>query len=202
MFVYPPQYIGNRLKHRPILSKDSFVMRFRSCIPTAFMSQSATTNMVDSTQGSGQQPVLHLTNDMNKNLVKGLPMLKYDKDHLCPSCQLGKSKKASHPLKAENTNTEVLHTLHMDLLSGPMRTEKEQRKEIMERVCEQNTHGWFESVGILMKRAYLGLHNRTALSKDGTELLWKLLVLCSSLRKLHCSNGALEAVATKRGYTP
>ncbi|GKF15994.1 integrase, catalytic region, zinc finger, CCHC-type containing protein [Tanacetum coccineum] len=51
-------------------------------------------------------------------------MLKYDKDHLCPSCQLGKSKKASHPLKAENTNTEVLHTLHMDL-------------------C-----GWFESVGI------------------------------------------------------
>ncbi|GJW51809.1 retrovirus-related pol polyprotein from transposon TNT 1-94 [Tanacetum coccineum] len=37
------------------------------------------------------------------NLVRGLPMLKYDKDHLCPSCQLGKSKKASHPLKAENT---------------------------------------------------------------------------------------------------
>ncbi|GJZ40035.1 retrovirus-related pol polyprotein from transposon TNT 1-94 [Tanacetum coccineum] len=29
-----------------------------------------------------------------KNLVRGLPMLKYDKDHLCPSCQLGKSKKA------------------------------------------------------------------------------------------------------------
>ncbi|GJX23311.1 integrase, catalytic region, zinc finger, CCHC-type containing protein [Tanacetum coccineum] len=23
------------------------------------------------------------------NLVRGLPMLKYDKDHLCPSCQLG-----------------------------------------------------------------------------------------------------------------
>ncbi|GJU11609.1 retrovirus-related pol polyprotein from transposon TNT 1-94 [Tanacetum coccineum] len=56
------------------------------------------------------------------NLVRGLPLLKYDKDHLCPSCQLGKSKKASHPLKAENTNTEVLHTLHMDLC-GPMRTE-------------------------------------------------------------------------------
>ncbi|GKG33336.1 hypothetical protein Tco_0433495, partial [Tanacetum coccineum] len=47
----------------------------------------------------------------------------------------------------------------------------------------------------LMKRAYLGLHNRTALSKDRTELLWKLLVLCSSLRKLHCSLWA-EAVAT------
>ncbi|GJT83839.1 retrovirus-related pol polyprotein from transposon TNT 1-94 [Tanacetum coccineum] len=55
-------------------------------------------------------------------LVRGLPNVKYDKYHLCPSCQLGKSKKASHPLKAENTNTEVLHTLHMDLC-GPMRTE-------------------------------------------------------------------------------
>ncbi|GKD15156.1 retrovirus-related pol polyprotein from transposon TNT 1-94 [Tanacetum coccineum] len=53
-----------------------------------------------------------------KNLVRGLPMLKYAKDHLCPSCQLGKSKKASHPLKTENTNTEVLNTLHMDLC-GP-----------------------------------------------------------------------------------
>ncbi|GJR75575.1 retrovirus-related pol polyprotein from transposon TNT 1-94 [Tanacetum coccineum] len=63
------------------------------------------------------------------NLVRGLPMLKYDKDHLRPSCQLGKSKKASHPLKAENTNTEVLHTLHMDLC-GPMRT-----KVITERIC-------------------------------------------------------------------
>ncbi|GKF32519.1 retrovirus-related pol polyprotein from transposon TNT 1-94, partial [Tanacetum coccineum] len=62
-----------------------------------------------------------------KNLVRGLPMLKYDKDHLCPSCQLGKSKKASHPLKTENTNTEVLNTLHMDLC-GPMRTERRCRK--------------------------------------------------------------------------
>ncbi|GJS13138.1 retrovirus-related pol polyprotein from transposon TNT 1-94 [Tanacetum coccineum] len=46
-----------------------------------------------------------------------------------------------------------------------------------------------------MKQAYLGLHNRTALSKDGTELLWKLLVTdCSSLRKLTFHYGA-KAVA-------
>ncbi|GKA53348.1 retrovirus-related pol polyprotein from transposon TNT 1-94 [Tanacetum coccineum] len=63
-------------------------------------------------------------NELARNdLVRGLPMLKYDKDHLCPSCQLGKSKKASHPLKTENTNTEVLHTLHMDLC-GPMKKRK------------------------------------------------------------------------------
>nr|GEY53900.1 copia protein [Tanacetum cinerariifolium] len=50
-----------------------------------------------------------------KDLVRGLPLLKYDKDHLCPSCQLGKSKKASHLLKTENTNKEILSLLHMDL---------------------------------------------------------------------------------------
>nr|GEY37958.1 retrovirus-related Pol polyprotein from transposon TNT 1-94 [Tanacetum cinerariifolium] len=57
-----------------------------------------------------------------KDLVRGLPKLKYEKEHLCPSCQLGKSKKSYHPLKTVNTNTEVLNILHMDLC-GPMRVE-------------------------------------------------------------------------------
>ncbi|GKA21939.1 integrase, catalytic region, zinc finger, CCHC-type containing protein [Tanacetum coccineum] len=71
-------------------------------------------------------------NELARNdLVRGLPMLKYDKDHLCPSCQLGKSKKASHPLKTTNTNTEVLHTLHMDLC-GPMRSESINKKKLNE----------------------------------------------------------------------
>ncbi|GJW55433.1 retrovirus-related pol polyprotein from transposon TNT 1-94 [Tanacetum coccineum] len=77
-----------------------------------------------------------------KNLVRGLPMLKYDKDHLCPSCQLGKSKKASHPLKTENTNTEVLHTLHMDLY-GPMRTESiNGKKYVLVIVDDYTRFGW------------------------------------------------------------
>ncbi|GJZ33959.1 retrovirus-related pol polyprotein from transposon TNT 1-94 [Tanacetum coccineum] len=77
-----------------------------------------------------------------KNLVRGLPMLKYAKDHLCPSCQLGKSKKASHPLKAENTNTEVLNTLHMDLC-GPMRTESiNGKKYILVIVDDYTRFGW------------------------------------------------------------
>ncbi|GJQ98707.1 retrovirus-related pol polyprotein from transposon TNT 1-94 [Tanacetum coccineum] len=76
------------------------------------------------------------------NLVRGLPMLKYAKDHLCPSCQLGKSKKASHPLKTENTNTEVLHTLHMDLC-GPMRTESINGKAMFCDVADYTTRfGW------------------------------------------------------------
>ncbi|GJS11957.1 retrovirus-related pol polyprotein from transposon TNT 1-94, partial [Tanacetum coccineum] len=60
-------------------------------------------------------------NDLaQKDLVRGLPRLKFEKDHLCSTCQLGKSKKYSQKPKTENTNMEVLHTLHMDLC-GPMR---------------------------------------------------------------------------------
>ncbi|GJR39111.1 retrovirus-related pol polyprotein from transposon TNT 1-94 [Tanacetum coccineum] len=82
-------------------------------------------------------------NELARNdLVRGLPMLKYDKDHLCPSCQLGKSKKASHPLKTENTNTEVLHTLHMDLC-GPMRTESiNGKKYVLVIVDDYTRFGW------------------------------------------------------------
>ncbi|GJU93755.1 retrovirus-related pol polyprotein from transposon TNT 1-94 [Tanacetum coccineum] len=62
-------------------------------------------------------------NDLaRKDLVRGLPRLKFEKDHLCSACQLGKSKKHTHKPKTENTNLEVLNTLHMDLC-GPMRVQ-------------------------------------------------------------------------------
>nr|GEU50429.1 integrase, catalytic region, zinc finger, CCHC-type, peptidase aspartic, catalytic [Tanacetum cinerariifolium] len=62
-------------------------------------------------------------NDLaRKDLVRGFPRLKFEKDHLCSACQLGKSKKHTHKPKDENTNLEVLNTLHMDLC-GPMRVQ-------------------------------------------------------------------------------
>ncbi|GJR15386.1 retrovirus-related pol polyprotein from transposon TNT 1-94 [Tanacetum coccineum] len=60
-----------------------------------------------------------INNLARKDLVRGLPRLKFKKDHLCSACQLGKSKKHTHTPKTENTNLEVLNTLHMDLY-GPM----------------------------------------------------------------------------------
>ncbi|GKA58003.1 retrovirus-related pol polyprotein from transposon TNT 1-94 [Tanacetum coccineum] len=53
-------------------------------------------------------------------LAQGIPRLKFQKDHLCSACALGKSKKSSHQPKAEDTNQEKLYLLHMDLC-GPMR---------------------------------------------------------------------------------
>ncbi|GJV94432.1 retrovirus-related pol polyprotein from transposon TNT 1-94 [Tanacetum coccineum] len=61
---------------------------------------------------------------MNKlakdGLARRIPRLKFQKDHLCSTCALGKSKKSSHQPKAEDTNQEKLYLLHMDLC-GPMR---------------------------------------------------------------------------------
>nr|GFB42371.1 Gag-Pol polyprotein [Tanacetum cinerariifolium] len=49
-----------------------------------------------------------------------LPKFKYHKEHLCPSCEQGKSKRASHPPKPVPNSRKGLHLLHMDLC-GPMR---------------------------------------------------------------------------------
>ncbi|GJY22142.1 retrovirus-related pol polyprotein from transposon TNT 1-94 [Tanacetum coccineum] len=62
-------------------------------------------------------------NDLAKNdLVTGLSKFKYHKEHLCPSCEQGKSKKASHPPKPVPNSKQILHLLHMDLC-GLMRVE-------------------------------------------------------------------------------
>nr|GEU42352.1 retrovirus-related Pol polyprotein from transposon TNT 1-94 [Tanacetum cinerariifolium] len=48
-------------------------------------------------------------------LARGIPRLKFQKDHLCSSCALGKRKKSSYKPKAKDTNQERLYLLHMDL---------------------------------------------------------------------------------------
>ncbi|GJY93019.1 retrovirus-related pol polyprotein from transposon TNT 1-94 [Tanacetum coccineum] len=62
-----------------------------------------------------------------QGLVKRLPKLKYTKDHLCSACQMGKSKKESHPYNPEPSTNEKLQMLHMDLC-GPMRVESINKK--------------------------------------------------------------------------
>nr|GEX03309.1 hypothetical protein [Tanacetum cinerariifolium] len=57
-----------------------------------------------------------------QGLVRGLPKLKFEKDHLCSACAMGKSTNKSHKPKSEDTNQEKLYLLYMDLC-GPMRVE-------------------------------------------------------------------------------
>ncbi|GJQ92622.1 retrovirus-related pol polyprotein from transposon TNT 1-94 [Tanacetum coccineum] len=56
-----------------------------------------------------------LNNLAKEGLARGIPRLKFQKDHMCSACALGKSKKSSHQPKAKDTNQEKLYLLHMDL---------------------------------------------------------------------------------------
>nr|GEY93330.1 hypothetical protein [Tanacetum cinerariifolium] len=93
-------------------------------------------------------------NDLEKNdLVFGLPKFKYAKEHICPSCEKGKSKRASHPPKPVLNSKQPLHLLHMDLC-GPMRVASINAPVII--VCTDNKtefknhvlKEYFDSVGI------------------------------------------------------
>ncbi|GJR08841.1 retrovirus-related pol polyprotein from transposon TNT 1-94 [Tanacetum coccineum] len=54
------------------------------------------------------------------DIVTGLPKLKFIKDHLCSSCELGKAKRKPFKTKTTPSSKRRLQLLHMDLC-GPMR---------------------------------------------------------------------------------
>nr|GEU29568.1 reverse transcriptase domain-containing protein [Tanacetum cinerariifolium] len=64
-----------------------------------------------------------------QGLVRGLPKLKFNKDHFCSACAMGKSTKKSHKPKSEDTNQEKLYLLHIDLC-GPIRVESVNGKNV------------------------------------------------------------------------
>ncbi|GJY81592.1 retrovirus-related pol polyprotein from transposon TNT 1-94 [Tanacetum coccineum] len=82
-------------------------------------------------------------NHLAKNgLVRGLPKLKFEKDHLYSACAMGESKKQSHKPKSEDTNQEKLYLLHIDLC-GPMRvTSINEKKYILIIVDDYSRFTW------------------------------------------------------------
>nr|GEU29689.1 retrovirus-related Pol polyprotein from transposon TNT 1-94 [Tanacetum cinerariifolium] len=67
-----------------------------------------------------QQRLSHLNFDYihllsNKDIVIGLPKLKYVKDQLCSSCELSKAKRSSFKSKAILSSIGRLNLLHVDL---------------------------------------------------------------------------------------
>nr|GEU80657.1 hypothetical protein [Tanacetum cinerariifolium] len=57
---------------------------------------------------------------LKKDILIGLPKLKYVKNQLCSFCELSKAKRSSFKLKAVQSSKGMLNLLHMDLC-GPMR---------------------------------------------------------------------------------
>nr|GEU54602.1 retrovirus-related Pol polyprotein from transposon TNT 1-94 [Tanacetum cinerariifolium] len=82
-------------------------------------------------------------NLLSKNdIVVGLPKLKFIKDHLCSSFELGKAKRKSFHTKLTPSSKRRLQLLHMDLC-GPMRVASINRKKyVLVIVDDYSRYTW------------------------------------------------------------
>nr|GEX11540.1 hypothetical protein [Tanacetum cinerariifolium] len=127
-------------------------------------------------------------NLLSKNdIVIGLPKLKFVKDHLCSSCELGKAKQKSFPTKTTPSSKRWLQLLHMNLC-GPMRVESiNGKKYVLAIVDDYSRYTWThflrskdETLKVLIDFLRLfqrGLHAqvRTVRTDKGMEFLNKTL---------------------------
>ncbi|GJS32662.1 retrovirus-related pol polyprotein from transposon TNT 1-94 [Tanacetum coccineum] len=163
---------------------------------------------------------------LKNDIVIGLPKLKFVKDHLCSSCELGKSKQKSFHTKTTLSFKRRLQILHMDLC-GPLRVEsfngtkhvlvivdeysrytwthflrsKDEKPKVLidflrlvqrglhaqvrtvqtekgTKFLNKTLHVYFAKEGIRHKTSIARTPDKTALSKDGTVLLLRLLEQC------------------------
>ncbi|GJT17624.1 retrovirus-related pol polyprotein from transposon TNT 1-94 [Tanacetum coccineum] len=75
------------------------------------------------------------------NIVNGLPLLKFIKDHLCSSCELGKEKRKSFHTKTTPSSKRRLQLLHMDLY-GLMRVESINGKKYVLIIVDDSRYTW------------------------------------------------------------
>ncbi|KAJ9539453.1 hypothetical protein OSB04_032186, partial [Centaurea solstitialis] len=76
------------------------------------------------------------------DLAIGIPDLRFQQDHLCSSCQLGKMKRVSHKSKLEHGTEKPLQLIHMDLC-GPMRVQSiNGKKYVLVMVDDYSRYTW------------------------------------------------------------
>nr|GEV15936.1 uncharacterized mitochondrial protein AtMg00810-like [Tanacetum cinerariifolium] len=117
-----------------------------------------------------------IKNLARQGLVRGLPKLKFQKDHLCSASAMGKSKKKSHRPKSEDTNQEKLYLLHMDLC-GPMRVESVNgKKYILVIVDDYSRFTWVKCLRLkdeapdfiikFLKMIQVGISHETSVARS------------------------------------
>nr|GEV67882.1 hypothetical protein [Tanacetum cinerariifolium] len=138
-----------------------------------------------------------------KDIMIGLPKLKYVKDQLCSSCELSKAKRSSFKSKAVPSSKGRLNLLPMDLC-GPIRVASiNGKKYILVIVDDYSRYTWTlflrskdETPEVLKEFLTMIQRNlqalvitvrtdrgtETALSKDKTVLWLRLLERCSQLQ--------------------
>ncbi|KAI3715128.1 hypothetical protein L6452_22097 [Arctium lappa] len=74
--------------------------------------------------------------------VRGLPVLRFQKDRLCQDCEKGKMKKAPYKPKPEHCTSAILDLLHVDLC-GPMKTKSlGHKKYVLVVVDDYSRYTW------------------------------------------------------------
>nr|GEU37842.1 hypothetical protein [Tanacetum cinerariifolium] len=127
-----------------------------------------------------------------QGLVRGLPKLKFEKDHLCSACAMRKSKKKPHKPKSEDTNQEKLYLLYMDLcrlLCVASIIERIRLKVLVRQIrtdngtefVKQNLCEYYKQVGIshetsiassLQQNGFVEIRNHTLIEAASTLLIY------------------------------
>nr|GFB70956.1 hypothetical protein [Tanacetum cinerariifolium] len=169
-----------------------------------------------------------INNLARQGLVRGLPKLKFKKDHLCSACAMAKSTKKSHKPKSKDTNQEKLYLLHMDLCR-PMRVESVNgKKYILVRLnvpvrrirtdngtefVNQTLRDYYEEVGIShetsvarspQQNGVVERRNRTLIEAARTMLIYAQapLFLWAEAVATACFTRNRSIIRLRHGKTP
>nr|GEV33688.1 hypothetical protein [Tanacetum cinerariifolium] len=147
-------------------------------------------------------------------LVRGLLKLKFQKDHLCSGCAMGKSKKKPYKPKSEDTNQENLYLLHMDLC-GPMRVTSVNGKKMDygTEFVNQTLHEYYEMVGMSyetsvtrspQQNGVVKIRNLTFIEAAHTMLIYgkALLFLWAKAVATACYTQNRSIIRLRHGKTP
>nr|GEW28935.1 hypothetical protein [Tanacetum cinerariifolium] len=96
------------------------------------------------------------------NIVIGLPKVKFIKDHLCSSCELGKAKRKSFLTKTTPSSKRRLQLLHTDLCGPTLVESFNGKKYVLVIVDDYSRYTWTHFL-------------RTVRTDKGTEFLNKAL---------------------------
>nr|GFA28435.1 hypothetical protein [Tanacetum cinerariifolium] len=139
-----------------------------------------------------------------QGLVRGLPKLKFEKDHLCSACAMRKSTRKTHKPKSEDTNQEKLYLLHMDLC-GPMHNGTE--------FVNHTLRNYYDEVGISHKTSVarspqqngvVERRNRTLIEAARTMLIYAQapLFLWAEVVATACFTQNRSIIRLRHGKTP
>ncbi|GKE21891.1 retrovirus-related pol polyprotein from transposon TNT 1-94, partial [Tanacetum coccineum] len=150
---------------------------------------------------------------LKKDVVIGLPKLKYVKDKLCSSCEVNKAKRSSFKTKTVPSSKGWLNLLHMDLC-GPMRVASINGKKYILNlqapvICvrtdrgtdflNKTLHAFFKEEGIEHQPSTPRTPEQNGVVKRRNNTLVEAARMMLSASKLPLFFWA-EATATSKGY--